>query len=191
MTTLSTRSGISTVTATSGPGPWRRYSSGTRTSPSLRSSTPKRSRFEPIADTRKPRQCRPVATEIHLDQVQRWMQAFIVHPGTDEEALETASAEGISGEEVPRVVLPSSALTAIERVGIYRRMVSTEAGGDPRGGLPCGPAFPRKRSLHGAGERLCSRLPIAQLYVEPVGGSLARVHTLGQTAFLVGNFFTI
>ncbi len=50
------------------------------------------------------------------------MQAFIVHPGTDEEALEMASTEGIPGEEVPRVVLPSSTLTAIERVGIYRGM---------------------------------------------------------------------
>ncbi len=50
------------------------------------------------------------------------MQAFIVHPGTDEKALEAASAEGISVEEVPRLVLPSTTLTAIERVGIYRGM---------------------------------------------------------------------
>ncbi len=50
------------------------------------------------------------------------MQAFVVHPGTEEEALTGASREGIPVAEVPGVVLPSRTLTSVERVGVYRGM---------------------------------------------------------------------
>ncbi len=63
-----------------------------------------------------------MATEIQLDQVQRWMQTFTVHPGSEEDALAAAAAEGIPADEVTSVILPSSTLTSLERLGVYRGM---------------------------------------------------------------------
>ena len=63
-----------------------------------------------------------MGTEIRLEQFQRWMQTFIVHPGSEEDALATAASEGIPTDEVTRVILPSSTLTSLERVGVYREM---------------------------------------------------------------------
>ena len=63
-----------------------------------------------------------MAPEIQLEQFQRWMQAFIVHPGTEEDALGAAAGEGIPVEEVASAILPSSTLTSVERVGVYRGM---------------------------------------------------------------------
>ncbi len=63
-----------------------------------------------------------MGTEIRLEQFQRWMQTFIVHPGSEEDALAAAASEGIPTDEVTRVILPSSTLTSLERVGVYREM---------------------------------------------------------------------
>lgn len=63
-----------------------------------------------------------MAAELALGRLQRWMQAFIVHPGSEEQALAEAAREGIPLERVPEVVLPSETLTSVERVGIYRGM---------------------------------------------------------------------
>ena len=57
-----------------------------------------------------------------LEATERWMQTFIAHRGTDEEALEAAAREGIPVDEVPRFIRPSQSLTSIERVGVYRGM---------------------------------------------------------------------
>lgn len=69
-----------------------------------------------------------MATEVgperpdRLERLQRWMQAFIVHPGTEEEALTHAAKGGIAVEQISEVVLPSRTLTSVERVGVYRGM---------------------------------------------------------------------
>jgi len=61
-------------------------------------------------------------SSLSLDLLQRWMQTFIVHPGTEEQALAEAASHGIAVDNVSQVVLPSRALTSVERVGIYRGM---------------------------------------------------------------------
>ncbi len=63
-----------------------------------------------------------MATEIQLEQFQRWMQTFIVHPGSEEDALDAAASEGIPADEVTRIILPSSTLTSLERLDVYRGM---------------------------------------------------------------------
>jgi hypothetical protein len=50
------------------------------------------------------------------------MQAFIVHGGNDDEALRAASRAGVPAEAVDKAVLPTTRLTAVERVQIYRGM---------------------------------------------------------------------
>lgn len=56
-----------------------------------------------------------------LETVQRFMQAFIVDPGTDEQALARANrAAGLQHGE--RMVLPSATLQPAERLQIYRNM---------------------------------------------------------------------
>jgi hypothetical protein len=61
--------------------------------------------------------------EITLDRFQRWMQAFIVHPGTAEQALLSIDAvKEISPDDAINFVLPSRSLTSIERIGIYHNM---------------------------------------------------------------------
>lgn len=59
--------------------------------------------------------------EAPLAVMQRFLQTFIVHPGTDEEALAAAAREGMK-EEVSRFILPSKTLTSVERLGVYRGM---------------------------------------------------------------------
>ena len=63
-----------------------------------------------------------MATEIQLEQLQRWMQTFTVHRGSEEDALAAAAVEGIPADEVTSVILPSSTLTSLERLGVYRGM---------------------------------------------------------------------
>ena len=60
--------------------------------------------------------------KIQLDQFQRWMQTFIVHRGTEGAALSAAASEGVRAEDVASVILPSSTLTSLERLGVYRGM---------------------------------------------------------------------
>jgi len=64
-----------------------------------------------------------MAPEIPLDRVQRWMQAVVVHPGSDDEAVASPEAQAeVPRERLEDVVLPSKTLTATERVGIYHGM---------------------------------------------------------------------
>src|SRR5262245_46630384 len=58
-----------------------------------------------------------------LDRLPRWLQAFVVHPGTPEEAASSgAPSEEFPGVSVPDVIRPSRTLAPVERVAIYQRM---------------------------------------------------------------------
>jgi len=58
-----------------------------------------------------------------LTRLQRWMQEVVVHPGTVEEAIESAEAEReIPSEHLGEVVLPSHSMTSAERIGVYHGM---------------------------------------------------------------------
>jgi hypothetical protein len=58
-----------------------------------------------------------------LSRLQRWMQEVVVHPGTVEEAIESAEAEReIPSEDLGEVVLPSHSMTSAERIGVYHGM---------------------------------------------------------------------
>lgn len=60
---------------------------------------------------------------VPLDRVQRWMQAVVVHPGSDAEAVASAAAAGeIPAERVGDVILPSRTLLPLERLGVYHGM---------------------------------------------------------------------
>jgi len=64
-----------------------------------------------------------MATSANLEQIQRWMQACIQYQGGVEEALVSEAANAaIPAEEARNVVLPGRALTALERLDIYRDM---------------------------------------------------------------------
>jgi hypothetical protein len=58
-----------------------------------------------------------------LDELQRWMQAVITHPGGVVSGIKSAEARdqiAVVSEQVERVVTRSRALTAIERLQIYQ-----------------------------------------------------------------------
>ena len=60
-----------------------------------------------------------------LERVQRWMQAVVTHPAGVDAGLRTATARRLMPEAVERLenaVLPSRALGAAERLGIYAYM---------------------------------------------------------------------
>ena len=58
-----------------------------------------------------------------LEQLQRWMQEVVVHPGTVEEAVTSAAAEReIPADRLGEVVLPSETMTSSERIGVYHGM---------------------------------------------------------------------
>ena len=58
-----------------------------------------------------------------LVRTQRWMQAFILAEGEDEEALHAEAVQAeVPAEVALQMVLPSDTLTSLERVGIYRGM---------------------------------------------------------------------
>lgn len=64
-----------------------------------------------------------MALEVPLDSVQRWMQAVIVHPGTEAEALASPAAQTeVPLPQLSEVILPSPTLTPTKRVGIYHGM---------------------------------------------------------------------
>jgi hypothetical protein len=59
-----------------------------------------------------------------LDELQRWLQAVVTHPGGVTAGIEAAEARdqiAIAPRQVERVVTRSQALTAIERLEIYNR----------------------------------------------------------------------
>jgi hypothetical protein len=58
-----------------------------------------------------------------LDRMQRWMQAVVVHPGSDEEAVSAPEAAiEVPKERIGDVILPSTSLTPLERLGVYHGM---------------------------------------------------------------------
>jgi hypothetical protein len=64
-----------------------------------------------------------MATDLILEEVQRWMQACILEQGTTEEAIMSDGAQAeIPAEAARAVVLPSKTLSALERLSIYRDM---------------------------------------------------------------------
>lgn len=63
------------------------------------------------------------SADVHLDRVQRWMQAVIVHPGNVEEAMASDDAEKeFDAGRLDDLVKPSHSLTPSERVDIYHGM---------------------------------------------------------------------
>src|SRR5947208_954411 len=64
-----------------GRATWPRSTNGTRTSPTSRSCTLRRSRPVPTVTSSRRRRGWPVALELPLGRVQRWMQDVVVHPG--------------------------------------------------------------------------------------------------------------
>lgn len=64
-----------------------------------------------------------MALEVGLDQLQRWMQAVIVHPG---EILAATSSEAaqveVAADRLGEVILPSRTLAPAERLRIYHGM---------------------------------------------------------------------
>jgi hypothetical protein len=64
-----------------------------------------------------------MALHVSLDRLQRWMQAVVVDPGTQDDAVRArAAASEVPGKRLAEVILPSRTLTAVERVGIYHGM---------------------------------------------------------------------
>jgi len=64
-----------------------------------------------------------MAPELALGGLQSWMQSVIVHPGPIREALASDDARALlPPERVREVLLPSAALVAEERIGIYHEM---------------------------------------------------------------------
>ncbi len=58
-----------------------------------------------------------------LVTVQKWLQTFIVDPGSDEEALLSAEdAAGLGPNSAENMILPSPTLQPAERIQIYRNM---------------------------------------------------------------------
>ena len=64
-----------------------------------------------------------MALLVPLDRLQRWMQAVVVDPGAQEEAPDAPAARAeVPPERLADVILPSRALSPVERVGIYHGM---------------------------------------------------------------------
>jgi hypothetical protein len=64
-----------------------------------------------------------MALHVPLDRLQRWMQAVVVEPGGEDVAPSSPAARAeIPPERLADVILPSAALTPIERVGLYHGM---------------------------------------------------------------------
>jgi Putative DNA-binding domain len=64
-----------------------------------------------------------MALEVGLVQLQRWMQAVIVHPGDIEAAASSEGAHSeVPAERIGDVILPSKTLAPLERLGIYQGM---------------------------------------------------------------------
>jgi hypothetical protein len=63
------------------------------------------------------------ALPLPLDRMQRWMQAVVVHPGSEEQAVLAPEAQReVPAERIGDVILPSATLTPTQRVGIYHGM---------------------------------------------------------------------
>lgn len=65
----------------------------------------------------------PEARALPLPELQRWMQAAIVHDGPLQEALAAPEAAALlPPSEIERAVLPSATLSAAERLDVYHGM---------------------------------------------------------------------
>jgi hypothetical protein len=65
----------------------------------------------------------PMAPELALGGLQRWMQSLIVHPGPVDEAVASPEAASlVRPDRLAEVLLPSATLTPTERIGIYHGM---------------------------------------------------------------------
>lgn len=63
------------------------------------------------------------ALPLPLDRMQRWIQAVVVHPGSDAEAVAAPEAQAeVPKEKLSDVILPSRTLTPVERLGVYHGM---------------------------------------------------------------------
>lgn len=65
---------------------------------------------------------RSAAAEPRLEQVQRWMQSILMHPGGVTEGVESPAAQreiDITLDRLPEVILPSDALSSSNRLEIY------------------------------------------------------------------------
>ena len=63
-----------------------------------------------------------MATNPGLSRTQRWLQSFIIEPGTDEQALASDPVRKEFAGDVSEMVLPSTTLTSAQRTGVYRGM---------------------------------------------------------------------
>jgi len=59
---------------------------------------------------------------IGLERTQRWLQSFIITPGSDEESLASTVVRAAFDGNVEQVVTPSKTLTSQERAAVYRDM---------------------------------------------------------------------
>lgn len=58
-----------------------------------------------------------------LGDTQKWMQAVILHPGSDRQAVASPRARQlVPASEFPRLIRPSRTLDSFDRIGIYRGM---------------------------------------------------------------------
>ncbi len=58
-----------------------------------------------------------------LGNTQKWMQAVILHPGSDRQAVASSEARKlVPPSRFPRLIRPSRTLDSFERIGIYRGM---------------------------------------------------------------------
>lgn len=58
-----------------------------------------------------------------LGDTQKWMQAVLLHPGSDRQAVASPRARKlVPASEFPRLVRPSRTLDSFDRIGIYRGM---------------------------------------------------------------------
>jgi hypothetical protein len=64
-----------------------------------------------------------MALEVGLEQLQRWMQAVIVHPGEIQAATSSEAAQvEVAADRLGEVILPSRTLAPAERLRIYHGM---------------------------------------------------------------------
>ncbi len=60
---------------------------------------------------------------IPLQTIQQWMQSVIEHPGSNDDAWRSAEAQRLLPfEEAVELVRSSSALSSVDRIGVYRKM---------------------------------------------------------------------
>ena len=63
-----------------------------------------------------------MATNPGLVRTQRWLQAFVVTPGQDDEVLASPTLRDEFAGPLEELVTPSKTLTSFERAGVYRGM---------------------------------------------------------------------